>query len=91
MLPSAQTKPVAVELDSEIRGRIARLRAHTLMREAICEYVEREEKRESFHQEAMNAREEYRRTGLHVTGEEIIEWLETWGTESEKAAPTCHT
>jgi len=61
-----------------------------LMRQAISEYVEREETPDSFHQEAMIAWKEYRQTGLHVTGEEVIAWLDTWGTEREIAAPICH-
>jgi len=44
----------------------------------------------TFHQEALQAWEEYKETGLHVTGAEVIEWLKTWGTEHERAAPTCH-
>jgi len=90
------TKPVAVKLENDIRDRIAKLAkirqhsSHALMKEAIYEYVEREEKRESFHQEAMRSWEEYKETGLHVTGEEIIEWLATWGSDNEKTAPICH-
>ena len=34
--------------------------------------------------------QEYAETGLHVTGDEAIAWLETWGTEGEKDAPQCH-
>jgi len=89
-------KPVALKLEREVRDRLSRLakaKKHTsdfLMREAICEYIDREEKRESFHQEALQAWEEYKETGLHVTGAEVIEWLKTWGTERESAAPTCH-
>jgi len=95
-MSSAVTKPMAVKLESDLRERLSRLakaRKHTphfLMREAITEYVEREEQRDLFHQEAMNAWEEYRETGLHVTGREVIEWLNTWGTEHEQAAPLCH-
>jgi len=95
-MSSAIAKPMAVKLESDLRERLSRLakaRKHTshfLMREAISEYVEREEQRESFHQEAMQAWEEYRETGLHVTGAEVIEWLKTWGTEHEQAAPLCH-
>jgi len=93
---STATKPVAIKLENDIRNRIARLAAtqknsaHALMKEAILEYVEREEKREAFHQEAMESWKEYKETGLHVTGEEMIEWLNTWGSENEKAAPICH-
>jgi len=93
---STATRPVAIKLESDMRNRIAKLArtrknsSHALMKEAIHEYVEREEKREAFHQEAMQAWEEYKETGLHVTGEEIIDWLITWGTEHEKAVPQCH-
>ena len=51
---------------------------------------EREEKREAFRQGAINAWNEYQETGLHVTGDEVIAWLDTWGEENEKAAPVCH-
>jgi len=77
MLSNASTRAVPVKLDGEIRERIARLAkvrshsTHALMRTAVYEYVEREEKRESFHQEAMAAWEEYKETGLHVTPGEL--------------------
>jgi len=95
-MTSTAVKPVAVKLDGEMRDRISRLAkarkrtAHFLMNEAICEYIDREEKRDAFHQEAMKAWEEYKETGLHVTGAEVITWLNTWGTEHETTAPTCH-
>ena len=60
------------------------------MREAIGQYVEREGKRDAFRQDAINAWNEYRETGLHVTGDEVIAWLDTWGEDSEHAAPVCH-
>jgi len=93
---SPTTKAVAVKLESTMRDRIAKLAeerkssAHALMRDAIHEYVEREEKREAFHQEALKSWEEYRETGLHVTGDEVTAWLETWGSDDEKEAPLCH-
>jgi len=95
-MSSVAIRPVAVKLDSAIHDRVSKLaearkrKPHFLMREAIAEYVEREEQREAFHQEAMKAWEEYKDTGLHVTGAEVIEWLKTWGTDHESAAPTCH-
>lgn len=88
--------PVAVKIDPEMRDRMKRLAearhrsTHWLMREAIRQYVEREEKREALCRGAVEAWEEYRETGLHVTGEEVMAWLESWGTEDEQAAPQCH-
>ena len=88
--------PVAVKIDPDMRERMKRLAearhrsTHWLMREAIRQYVEREEKREALRREAVEAWEEYRESGLHVTGEEVTAWLESWGTEDEQAVPQCH-
>lgn len=57
---------------------------------AIEQYVEREECRETFRQEILKAWDEYQEIGLHVTGDEVIAWLETWGEENEKVVPVCH-
>lgn len=90
------TRPIAIKIDNDTRERIKRLAearhrtSHWMMREAIRQYVEREEKREVFRKDALNAWQEYRETGLHVTGDEVMAWLETWGEENETAAPVCH-
>jgi predicted transcriptional regulator len=75
-------KPVAVKLDPLIRQRIGRLAdvrqrsAHWMMREAITQYVEREEKREAFRQDALKAWQDYQETGLHVPAAAADVWLE---------------
>jgi len=91
-----EAKTVSVKLDTNIRDRIRHLAdirhrtAHWVMRQAIEQYVEREEKREAFRQDTIKAWDEYQETGLHVTGTEVIAWLETWGEDNEKASPVCH-
>ena len=60
------------------------------MREAIAQYVEREEKRESFRQEAMQAWEDYQSTGLHVTHEEMDAYLEKLEAGEAAEPPECH-
>jgi len=60
------------------------------MREAIREYVEREEARESFRQEALASWTSYQETGRHLTGQEVREWLKSWGTDAEAELPECH-
>ncbi|KVE37253.1 CopG family ribbon-helix-helix protein [Burkholderia sp. TSV86] len=86
----------SIKLDDELKARIQHLAEqrqrtpHWLMREAITQYVEREEARESFRREALASWEHYRETGLHLTGEEVHAWLDTWGTDKEKAVPECH-
>ena len=73
--------PVAIKIDPEVRERIKRLAdarqrtPHWLMREAINQYVDREEKREAFRQDGLTAWRKYQATGLHVTAEEADAWL----------------
>ena len=87
---------VSVKLDERTQERMRRLaearsRApHYLMREAINQYLDREEAREAFKQEALSSWAEFQETGLHLTGDEASEWLKTWGTDSETPAPSCH-
>lgn len=95
-MKTAAASPVAIKIDPDIKERVKRLAEarhrtpHWLMREAIGQYVEREEKREAFRQDALKAWQEYQETGLHVSGEEVLAWLETWGSEDELPAPICH-
>jgi len=86
----------SVKLDDELKNRIQHLAdvrhrsAHWIMREAIRDYVEREEARESFKQEALSSWKAYRETGRHLTGQEAGDWLNTWGTNKETEIPECH-
>ena len=78
-MPSPST--TSLKLDVEIKERVRRLASarrrspHWVMREAIEEYVEREEKREQFRQDALVAWAHYQTTGLHVSAEEADAWL----------------
>ena len=70
-----------LKLDSEIKERVVRLASarhrspHWLIREAVEQYVEREEKRERLRQDALAAWTHYQTTGLHATDEEADSWL----------------
>lgn len=63
--------PVAVRLDPEVHVRLRALAqaqqrsAHFLMREAIAQYLDREEAREALRQDALRAWSAYQETGLH--------------------------
>jgi len=60
------------------------------MREAIRDYVERAEARESFKQEALASWTAYQETGRHLANQEVRQWLKTWGTDEETEIPPCH-
>jgi predicted transcriptional regulator len=86
----------SIKIDDSLKNRIqnlANLRSrspHWIMREAITDYVNREEARESFKQEALSSWKAYQETGQHLTGQEARDWLTTWGTDQEVEIPTCH-
>ena len=86
----------SIKIDEELKHRVQNLAglrqrsSHWIMREAIRQYVEREEARESFKQEAKASWTAYQETGRHLSGHEVRAWLDTWGTDDEKAAPDCH-
>lgn len=89
-------KPVAVKLDGPTRERIKRLAdarqrsSHWVMREAIEQYVEREEKRETYRQAGISAWESYQSTGLHATADEADAWLRRLENGEEAPPPECH-
>ena len=86
----------SVKLDEDLTNRLKRLAGrrqrtpHALMREAIREFVEREEARESFKGEALASWPAFQETGRHLSGAELRDWLETWGSDAETEAPDCH-
>lgn len=86
----------SVKLDDNLKTRIQHLAdlrkrsAHWIMREAIRDYVEREEAKESLKQEALASWTSYKETGRHLTGQEVRDWLKNWGTEKETKIPQCH-
>lgn len=95
-MTTATIRPVAIKIDDDIKARVKRLAdarhrtPHWLMREAISQYVEREEKRETFRQDSIRAWEEYRRTGMHVTAAEADAWLAQLEQGNDIAPPECH-
>jgi len=86
----------SLKLDIEIKERIQRLASvrrrspHWVMREAIEQYVEREEKREKIRQDALAAWNHYQTTGLHATAEEADAWLAKLEAGKDAAPPKCH-
>jgi predicted transcriptional regulator len=86
----------SLKIDDALKSRVQHLAnqrrrsAHWIMLEAIQQYVDREEARESFKQEALASWAAYQETGRHLTGQEVRNRLNTWGTDDEKAGPECH-
>lgn len=86
----------SIKLDDDLKNRLQHLAesrrrsAHWIMREAITQYIDREEKREAYLRDAQNAWEEFQRTGLHITAEEADEWLAQLAAGNDVEPPECH-
>ena len=86
----------SLKIDDALEGRVQHLAnqrrcsPHWIMLEAIEQYVQREEARESFKWEALTSWVAYQKTGRHLTGQEVRTWLNTWGTKDEKTVPDSH-
>ncbi len=90
------TPSTTVKLNTDTKARVQRLAAarrrsaHWLMREAIEQYVAREEARERLRQDALAAWNEYQATGQHVTAEDADAWLARLEAGEDADAPACH-
>jgi len=95
-MSAAAIRPVAIKIDENTKARLKRLAdarqrtPHWLMREAIAQYVEREERRETFRQDAQQAWEAYRSTGLHLNAAEADAWLAELELGKDIDPPACH-
>ncbi len=92
----AQSPTTSLKLDPQTKERVQKLAqakrrsSHWVMREAIEEYVTREEARERVRQDILAAWEEYEATGLHVTGEEADAWLKRLMAGEDVEPPKPH-
>jgi predicted transcriptional regulator len=93
-MPGIQTS--IQELDAELSDRLQRLAdarqlsPDELARKAIEQYVEREEDLEQLNKDMVASWEEYKTTGLHVTGEEVDAWLAKLEAGEDADPPVPH-
>ena len=86
----------SLKISDTLKGRVQHLASlrrrspHWIMLEAIEQYTEREEARESFKREAVASWASFKENGRHLSGQEVRTWLNTWGTSDERAVPECH-
>jgi len=92
----ATRSTTSLKLDSAIKERVQRLASarrrtpHWVMREAVEQYVEREEKREQLRLDALARWVSYQATGLHVTAGEADAWLAKLEAGKNAVTPKCH-
>lgn len=92
-MPVATT---SLKIDAELKERVQRLASarrrtpHWILREAVEQFVTREEKREELRAAALRAWSEYQMTGRHATAEEADAWLAKLEAGEDAQAPECH-
>ena len=92
----ATLSTTSLKLDGAMKERISRLASarrrspHWVMREAVEQYVDREEKREQLRQDVLAAWADYQTTGLHLTAEEADAWLAKLEAGKRAVIPKCH-
>ena len=84
-----ELSPELEHLVRRIAG-LERRSAASVIDEAVRDYAARAEARRGFVAEAEAAWDDYRSTGLHITGPEAERWLESWGAKAKVPAPKCH-
>lgn len=90
------TSTTSLKLDPQLKERVQRLAAsrrrsaHWILREAVEEYVAREEQRDQLRKDALAAWNHYQSTGLHLTAEEADAWLAKLENGEDAEAPECH-
>jgi predicted transcriptional regulator len=88
---------VTIKLHAADRARLATLAAarkrtpHYLMKEAILQYVKKEEARQNFITAAQSSFEHYKQTGLHITLDEFSSWVDHVQRDPAEPVPACHT
>ena len=84
---------LGVRLDEQLEQRLSALAEKTnrsksyLAKEALIRYIEAEEGKEHEKQETLMRWEAYQETGEVVSNEAMTEWLDSWGSDEEKACP----
>jgi predicted transcriptional regulator len=90
------TTNATVDLDDEMTARLERLaRARHrsqdgLMREAIEQYLDREERLDRFYQDGLAAWAEYQASGMHLSEDEADGWLAQLEAGEDVKPPTPH-
>ena len=86
----------SLKLEPDTKARLQRLAearrrsAHWLMREAVEQYVEREEQLERLRRDAYAAWTDYQLTGKHVTADEADAWLARLEAGEDAEPPAAH-
>ncbi|MFS7243337.1 CopG family ribbon-helix-helix protein [Serratia proteamaculans] len=90
------TSAMLIKIDEELKYRVQQIAVvrqrsvHWIIREAIREYVEREEKRETLRKDALQAWGIYQTNGKHLSHSEVDHWLASLERGDDAEIPLRH-
>ena len=90
------TKAVHVPIDTDLAARLERLAKErnttpaTMLETLLLRSLDDEENEAAWDRRAQDSIEEFDRTGLHLTNEEVMEWLERRAKGEDVPPPQCH-
>ncbi len=90
------TVPMSIRIEAGARQKLKEIAArqkrsaHALATEAINTLIEQKEREYAFNQSCITSYEHYKETGLHVTHEELVPWMDSLFADHELPAPVCH-
>ena len=94
--PEKPPTTVTVKLDPSVRARISALAMskkrtpHYLLKEAIREYIDREESQQNFIKVAERSYEHYKETGSHISLDEFSAWVDVVEQKPGTSMLVCH-
>ena len=85
-------KTTSVRLDNDLQDKLdttadkLKRTKGWIINEALRQYLEREERKQRMFEETQEAIADLEASRI-ISGEEVMQWLETWGSLAEKGAP----
>ncbi len=63
---------------------------HSIVLDAIDNHIERLTAKQAYDRQAMQAYKNYQETGLHITLNEFMDWVDSLEMDTPKDIPQCH-
>ena len=86
MIRSSVAEKSTAACGREISGASTR----DLLKEAIREYIDREESRQNFIKVAKRSYQHYKETGSHISLDEFSAWVDAVEQKPSTSMPVCH-
>lgn len=78
-------KAILQELAQDLGGSV-----HSIVLDAVDSHIERLKSKQAYERRAMQAYQDYQETGLHITLNEFMDWVDSLETNQSKDIPQCH-